>query len=328
MFLLQVNKMLMKIHRHHLCKRGQWQPGQSSHLFDVKREMIERHKAVFMERAFATQDDDDGGDAEGFHLCRPQRELDLIAQVVMNWQTDVCLKEMEPGPKKDWLTKFWRKYNLGSKWVALFHAEEIQAPGSPPCIIVRRIENKGQGKKTKKVPGRIVVSRKQVFNAIDEWHCGNGHVGKESTSTYYQEQYFNCTQRLVRIYCATCFTCMWKNPITKPARGRRKPILSKTFCDRFQLDLIDFHKLRKCDPFGVLMRWVLAIKDHCTGLVYLCALPCKRPKLVAYKFQEIFGFIGYPKIIHTDNGKEFTRKLTLQFLHDLNPNNLTVTGRP
>jgi hypothetical protein len=190
--------------------------------------------------------------------------------------------------------------------LTIIHAEEIQARGSPPRIIVRRIESKGKGKKTVKVPGRIVVSREQVFSAIDEWHHGNGHVGMERTYTYCREQYFNCTQRLVRIYCATCFTCMRKNLIAKRARGKRKPILSKALHDRFQLDLIDFCKLRKRDPFGVLMCWVLTIKDHCTGLVYLCALPCNHPKLAVYKMQGIFGSIGYPRIFHADNGNEFT----------------------
>jgi hypothetical protein len=90
--------------------------------------------------------------------------------------------------------------------VTFFHAEEIQVPGSYPRIIVRRLESKGKGKKAK-VAGRLVVSREKVFNAIDEWHHGNGHVGMERTSTYCQEQYFNCTQRLNRIYCTTCFTC-------------------------------------------------------------------------------------------------------------------------
>ena len=73
---------------------------------------------------------------------------------------------------------------------------------------------------------------------------------------------------------------------------------------------------------------MLTIKDHATGLMYLCALPRKRPDLIAYKLQEIFGLIGYPKIFHTDNGKEFTAKSILKFLRHLNPNVLTVTGRP
>ncbi len=62
--------------------------------------------------------------------------------------------------------------------------------------------------------------------------------------------------------------------------------------------------------------------------MYLCALPRKRANLIAYKLQEIFGIIGYPMIIHTDNGKEFTAKVVLEFLQDLNPNILAVTDRP
>jgi hypothetical protein len=76
------------------------------------------------------------------------------------------------------------------------------------------------------------------------------------------------------------------------------------------------------------MRWVLVIKDHATGLIYLCALQRKRPNLVAYKLQEIFGIIGFPKIFHTDNEKEFTAKVVLMFLCQMNPNIISVTGQP
>ncbi len=55
-------------------------------------------------------------------------------------------------------------------------------------------------------------------------------------------------------------------------------------------------------------------------------LPRKRSNLIAYKLQKIFGIIGYPMIFHTDNGKEFTAKVVLEFLQDLNPNILAVTG--
>jgi hypothetical protein len=118
---------------------------------------------------------------------------------------------------------------------------------------------------------------------------------------------------------------MKKNPITQPAKGSRKPIKSRRYRDRFQIDLIDFRKLRKRDPFGVLMHWVMTLKDHATGL---CALPRKRPHLIAYKLQEIFGIIGYPKIFHTDNRKEFTAKVVLKMLREMNPHIYAATGRP
>ncbi len=98
--------------------------------------------------------------------------------------------------------------------------------------------------------------------------------------------------------------------------------------NEFQVDLIDFCRLRKRDPFGVLMRWVMTLKDHATGLTYLTALPRKQAHLVAYKLQEVFGVIGYPKIFHSDNGKEFTAKCVLELLRHLNCNIISVTGRP
>ncbi len=72
----------------------------------------------------------------------------------------------------------------------------------------------------------------------------------------------------------------------------------------------------------------MTIKDHTTGLTYLCALPRKRPHFIAYKLQEIFGIIGYPKIFHADNGKEFTAKVVLKAPHEMNPHVYAVTGRP
>jgi hypothetical protein len=125
-----------------------------------------------------------------------------------------------------------------------------------------------------------------------------------------------------------CVACSKKNPVGNAQKGSRKPIMSLNWRSRFELDIVDFCKLRKRDPFGVLMCWIFTLKDHATVLVYLCALPRKRANLIAYKLQEIFGIIGYPTIFHTNNRKQFTAKVVLEFLWDLNPNILTVTGRP
>ena len=178
------------------------------------------------------------------------------------------------------------------------------------------------------VPGGVILCRETIFEAINKWHRGNGHLGTERTWTFGKTKYWNISQEHIRMYLKTCLTCMKNNPVSRNEKGSCKPIVSRSYCDRFQMDLIDFGKLRKRNPFGVFLRWVLTIKDHATGLIYLCAIPQKRPDLVAYKLQEKFGLIGYPKIFHTDNGKEFTTKSILKFLRHLNPNVLTVTGRP
>ena len=84
-----------------------------------------------------------------------------------------------------------------------------------------------------------------------------------------------------------------------PPKGAKKPILSSEFCDRIQVDLIDMRAMRKRDIYGNMQRWIMTVKDHSTGLVYLCALQQKKAIIVAAKLEKYFGLIGYPKIFHT-----------------------------
>ncbi len=122
--------------------------------------------------------------------------------------------------------------------------------------------------------------REQVFDAINEWHQGHVHMGQEKTWTYCAHKYFNVTQSLVKIYCKTCIACSKKNLVGDAQKGSRKPIWSLMWQERFELDLINFCKLRKRGPFGVLMHWILTLNDHATALVYLCALSRKRANLI------------------------------------------------
>ncbi len=154
------------------------------------------------------------------------------------------IKEMEPGYEKNRLIEFHMKHPNGSKFVNSYSLEVIHPPDGDPRTVVRRLEKNSKGKL---VPGQIVLSMEEVFDVIDEWHWGNNHIGQERTWTYCRDKYFNVTQNLVKHYCETCIACCKKNPVTKPTKGSRKPIKSRTFRVRFQFDLIDFCKLRKRD---------------------------------------------------------------------------------
>jgi hypothetical protein len=84
-----------------------------------------------------------------------------------------------------------------------------------------------------------------------------------------------------------------------PARkGAKKPILSSEFRNCFQVDLIDMRTMRKRDVYGQMKRCIMTVKDHLTGLVYLCALPWRKAKFVAAELEKFFGFVGYPEIFH------------------------------
>ncbi len=84
-----------------------------------------------------------------------------------------------------------------------------------------------------------------------------------------------------------------------PRKGAKKPIISSEFRACFQVDLIDMRTMRKKDMCGVMQHWIMNIKDHSTGLVYLAILPRKTAVFVAVKLEKYFGFLGYPHIFHT-----------------------------
>lgn len=290
--------------------------------------VVEAHCRSFMELAFNPDAEESQYDhpqkrSASILVCRPQIELDYIEYVVKNWQFGKEVKKMCPGPEKEQLIEFRRTHKKGNKYVHQYFLEEIavSCDEEPQYVVRRKEKGKNVGK------DRIVISRENLFQVIDECHRGNGHMGQERTWKYCKQKYYNVTERSVRLYSETCLVCIKKNPVTKNLKSCIKPIQSWKFRDRFQVDIIDFRKLRKRDPFGVLMRWVLTIMDHATRLTYLCALPRKHPHLVAYKLQEIFGLIGYPKIFHFANGNELKTKTILTFLRHLNPNILSVTGR-
>ncbi len=51
--------------------------------------------------------------------------------------------------------------------------------------------------------------------------------------------------------------------------------------------------------YGVMQHWIMTVKDHSIGLVYLAALPRKTAVFVANKLEKYFGSVGYPHIFYT-----------------------------
>ena len=99
---------------------------------------------------------------------------------------------MLPGRDKDEIKQFRKEHPKGNKYIHQYLLEEVCPPGGdPPFNVARRIENKGKHKGK----NRIVLSREQLFDHIDEWHRGNGHMGQERTWTYCSEKYTrNCDE--------------------------------------------------------------------------------------------------------------------------------------
>ena len=237
--------------------------------------ILEKHRKAFYLKAFPPQDPDkefEKSQAKSASIpqCRPQTEVDHIKYVVENWQVGTEICTMQDGPGKSALLHFRRTHPTGNKYIHQYTVEEIWAPGDPkPRTVLRRLE---KNKDTQLLdPGRIVLSREEVFDGINEWHHFAGHMGQERTWGYCQEKYWNVTQQHVRYFCTTCFECMRKNPVPKKLRGSIKPIFSKNFRDRFQVDLIDFRKAEEEGSLWCINALGNDIEGSCHWIdLYLC----------------------------------------------------------
>jgi hypothetical protein len=64
--------------------------------------------------------------------------------------------------------------------------------------------------------------------------------------------------------------------------------------------------MRNKEIYGVIQHWIMTVKDHFTGLIYIVALPNKKASFIAYELEKFFGFIEYPNAFHSKKGKKFT----------------------
>lgn len=95
-----------------------------------------------------------------------------------------------------------------------------------------------------------------------------------------------------------CDACQVRRSVQKPICG--KPIVSISFMTRLQVDLID---MRSVSFDGI--NFILHANDHFTKFSWSFSLPSKEAKHVAIQLRTIFYTFGPPKILQSDNGKEF-----------------------
>lgn len=297
----------------------------------ANNDLTAKHRAAFNKKVFGISSDGavvqppktgntskiwtDEGFAKRLHVCDPA-----------NWGVgNIC--DMDDSEQKKKFIEFRKKHKKdGNNWTRKFTVVESTLPQSNTKI-KRLVELKTDPKTGNKVPGRLIVPRDAIFDCIDEIHEGVGHMKRQPTHSEVKKQYWNITEQLVNEYLDLCPICNAQQPRVPKPKGAAKPIVSHAFRDRFQVDLIDMRKRRKRNVYSVMMRWIMTVKDHSTGMTYLAALPVKQAKCVAYELDLLFGLIGYPSIFHTDNGTEFTANEIVELLKQISPNIQTVTGR-
>lgn len=107
-----------------------------------------------------------------------------------------------------------------------------------------------------------------------------------------------------------------------PSKVAAKPIESRGFLDRLQVDLIS---LSHVPDQG--FKYICHARDHFSRFSWARPLTSKRASEVALFLFETFTVFGAPQILHSDNGKEFVADVIHELLK-LWKGIKVINGRP
>ena len=133
-----------------------------------------------------------------------------------------------------------------------------------------RYSNVGDVEKLIKKPTHLddsplyYVTLEDTFDVIKRAHVATGHGGRDRMIKELQLKYVNITTKSLELYKSLCEECQKKRkrPMTKGVVVR--PILTKEYSSRGQVDLIDMQAMPHLQN-----KWILVYQDHLTKFCVL-----------------------------------------------------------
>lgn len=166
------------------------------------------------------------------------------------------------------------------------------------------------------LPYTRVVHINNIENVIVTSHIAASHGGISKTFKFLQKTYSMVPRSAVAAYIATCQRCIELRDNKKKARLPLNPIISKGTFDHIVIDLIDYsHK-----PAGPQNQYhyVVHAVDHFSTFHFTDEIKEKTAFNVLRFLQRLFSIIGYPCVLHSDNGSEFKNQLVDSYLQKHN----------
>jgi hypothetical protein len=163
------------------------------------------------------------------------------------------------------------------------------------------------------------------YNVIGEAHATISHGGRDKTIHELNSHYSWIPRFAVEMYLRQCISCQTRKPLKQHVIA--KPIIATGVMTRLQIDLIDMRTRPDVISPDLTYNWILNCIDHFSKFTWGFALKNKSALEVALKLRELFFVFGPPKILHSDNGREFVASV-IQDLKELFPDMIFIRGRP
>ncbi|KAK7091747.1 hypothetical protein V1264_009390 [Littorina saxatilis] len=171
-----------------------------------------------------------------------------------------------------------------------------------------------------KKSGCPVVAREEIFQTISTCHTNVGHSGRDKTWAEVKSNYAGIKWDVIDIFLKTCTSCCQRQAVKSLPSG--KAMINLSFLLRVQIDLIDFRS-RPDNEY----KWILHARDCFSKYSWAYALKSKRAAEVASHLFDQFCSFGPPRILQSDNGREFTAGV-IQEVCNMWPGTVMIHGRP
>ncbi|CAF1013044.1 unnamed protein product [Brachionus calyciflorus] len=168
---------------------------------------------------------------------------------------------------------------------------------------------------------RFLVPFEHLFDTIYRIHLQVGHKCRDVMMPACKKNHLNLSVDMINIFNNTCQQCLMNKKRNKTTGLVVKPILSKNFNSRAQMDLVDMQTL----PDGEF-KWIMVYQDHFTKFIILRPLRAKTAVEVTNALFEVFSFLGIPAILQSDNGREFRNQIVVA-LKSMWPDLSLIHGR-
>lgn len=164
----------------------------------------------------------------------------------------------------------------------------------------------------------------EIFDTIADAHRRTCHGGEKRTYCELKKNVANVTLQQVRTFISLCTTCEYKKSKRKSAKPRVvRPIVSTRFGERGQMDLIDMRSHASGE-----YNYIFHYQDHFTKFSLLVPLKTKTAEEVSKILYIMFSAYGAPKLLQSDNGKEFVGIQVRTMIKQYWPSTTLINGRP
>jgi hypothetical protein len=144
-----------------------------------------------------------------------------------------------------------------------------------------------------------VVTKEELFDKISRCHTNVGHSGRDKTWAEVRANYSGVKFSMIDLFLKTCTSCSQRQVTKNPPSG--SAMINLSFLLRIQIDLIDFRSRPDHD-----YKWILHARGCFSKFSWAYALRTKTAAEVAGHLFNQFCVFGTPRILQSDNGKEFT----------------------